>query len=115
MRGKSFKSKEKKRNRVRGGEKIKLEKKKLKSGLRKGKEKNSTWDGTGIEKRILSRAPSIHVGHWWVLVHSGPQMSPVSLLLYSQYGVEGSEAVCNAREARSQLPPITSGVTGGLS
>jgi hypothetical protein len=39
-----------------GGEKIKL-KKKLRSGLRKGKQKNSTWDGTGFQ--------------WLVLVHSG--------------------------------------------
>jgi hypothetical protein len=69
---KSFKSKEKKRNRVRGGEKIKLQNKKLQSGLRKGKEKNSTWDGTGIEKRILSlHHPSTRGigGCWFTLAH----------------------------------------------
>jgi hypothetical protein len=53
--GKSFKSKEKKQKPGKGqGENKVAPKKKLKSGLRKGKEKNSTWDGTGIEKRILS-------------------------------------------------------------
>jgi hypothetical protein len=41
----------KKRNQVRGGQKIKFQKKKkkLRSGLRKGKQKKSTWDGTRIE------------------------------------------------------------------
>ncbi len=38
-------------------------KNKLRSGLRKGKEKKSTWDGTGTEKRILS------VHHPSTLVH----------------------------------------------
>jgi hypothetical protein len=28
-------------------------KKKLRSGLRKGEQKKSAWDGTGMEKRIL--------------------------------------------------------------
>jgi hypothetical protein len=55
----------KKRNWLGGGEKIKFPKKKLRSGLRKGKRKNSTWDGTGIEKRILS------MHHPSRLVHSG--------------------------------------------
>jgi hypothetical protein len=43
-------------------EKIKLQKK-LRLGLRKGKQKKSTWDGTRIEKRI----PSMH--HPSMLVH----------------------------------------------
>jgi len=87
--GKSFKSKKKKlgegwgenkvpkknldrekKNWEGGGEKIKLQKK-LRSGLRKG-EKKSTWDGTGIEKRILSVHHPSKSLHWWVLVHSGP-------------------------------------------
>jgi hypothetical protein len=52
--GKFFKSKKKETGwGVGGGEKIKLPKIKLRSGLRKGKQKNSTWDGTGIEKRVL--------------------------------------------------------------
>jgi len=54
------------------GEKIKLQKK-LRSGLRKGKQKKSTWDGTGIEKRILSVHHTSTLVHWWVLVHFGHQ------------------------------------------
>jgi hypothetical protein len=49
-----------------GWEKIKLQKNKLRLGLRKGKEKKSSWDGTRIEKRNLS------VHHPSTLVHSGP-------------------------------------------
>jgi hypothetical protein len=40
---------------VGGGEKIKLQRKteiRAEKGLRKGKAKKSTWDDTGIEKRI---------------------------------------------------------------
>jgi hypothetical protein len=51
-------------------EKIKFQKK-LRSGLRKGKKKTSTWDGTGIEKRILSVHHPSTLVHRWVLVHSG--------------------------------------------
>jgi hypothetical protein len=54
--GKSFIS-QKKKNRVGAGEKIKLQKKteiRAEKGLRKGRQKRSTWDGTGIENRILS-------------------------------------------------------------
>jgi hypothetical protein len=47
------KAKEKKLGWERGENKV-PKNKKLRSGLRKGKEKNSTWDGTSIEKRILS-------------------------------------------------------------
>jgi len=93
--GKSFKSK-KKRNWVGGGEKIKFPKKnteirgkknwegggkkiksrkKLRSGLRKGKQKQSTRDGTGIEKRILSVHHPSTLVHWWVLIHSGPYIA----------------------------------------
>jgi len=69
---KSFKSKTKKRNWVGGWEKIKFQKKKTEiRGWERANKKKSTWDGTGIEKRILSSAPSIHLVHWWVLVHSG--------------------------------------------
>jgi len=51
---------------VGGGEKIKFQKENRDRGEEKtaikadqGKQKQSTWDGTGIEKRILS---SIHAG-----------------------------------------------------
>jgi hypothetical protein len=47
----------------------KVGKKKLISGLRKGKEKKSTWDGTGIEKRLLSVHHPSTLVHWCVLVH----------------------------------------------
>jgi len=53
-----------------GGEKIKLQKK-LRPGLRKDKQKKSTWDDTGIEKRILSVHHPSTLVHWWVLVYSG--------------------------------------------
>ncbi len=56
-----------------GREKIKLQKK-LRSGLRKGNEKKSTGDGTWIEKRILSVHHPSTLVHWWVLVHSGPNL-----------------------------------------
>jgi hypothetical protein len=46
-----------------GGKKIKL-RKKLRSGLRKGKQKQSTRDGTGIEKRILSVHHPSTLVHW---------------------------------------------------
>ncbi len=46
------------------------EKKKLRSGLReRAKKKKSTWDGTGIEKRILSVHHPSTLVHWWVLVN----------------------------------------------
>jgi hypothetical protein len=61
----------KKKNCEGGGEKIKLQKKKLRSGLRKGKGKKSTWDGTGIEKRILSVHHPSTLVYWWMLVHCG--------------------------------------------
>jgi hypothetical protein len=57
-----------------GREKIKLQKKteiKAEKGLIKGKQKKSTWDSTGIEKRILSVHHPSTLVHWWVLVHSG--------------------------------------------
>ncbi len=57
-----------------GGEKINLQKKteiRAEKGLRKGKEKMSTWDGTGIEKRIVSVHHPSTLVHWWVLVHAG--------------------------------------------
>ncbi len=47
-------SKAKKKKLGAGRAENKVPEKKLRSGLRKGKQKNSTWDGTGIEKRILS-------------------------------------------------------------
>jgi hypothetical protein len=57
---------------VGGREKIKFQKqKKLRSVLRKAKEKKSTWDATEIEKRILSVYHPSTLVHWWVLVHSG--------------------------------------------
>jgi hypothetical protein len=56
----------------RGQGENKVAKKKLRSGLRKGKEKKLTWEGTGIEKRILSVHHPSPLVHWWVLVHSGP-------------------------------------------
>ncbi len=49
----------------------KVPKKKTEKGLRKGKEKKSTLDGTGIGKRILSVHHPSTLVHWWVLVHSG--------------------------------------------
>jgi hypothetical protein len=52
------------------GEKIKLQKN-LRSGLRKAKQKKSTWDGTGIKKRVLSVHHPLTLVQWWVLVHSG--------------------------------------------
>ncbi len=54
---------------------MKLQKKteiRAEKGLRKGKEKESTWDGTGRERRILSLHHPSTLVHWWVLVHSGP-------------------------------------------
>jgi hypothetical protein len=48
--------------------------KKLRSGLGKGNEKKSRWDGTWIEKRILSVHHPSTLVHWWVLVHSGPNL-----------------------------------------
>jgi len=60
----------KKGNWVRGREKIKFQKTNLRSGLRKGKEKKSTWDGIGIENRILS------VHHPSMLVHCWFSMAP---------------------------------------
>jgi len=62
-----------------GGEKIKLQKKKLRSGLRKGKEKKSTWDGTGIKKSILLVHHPSPIVHWWVLVYCGRQREVVHL------------------------------------
>ncbi len=50
---------------------IKLPKrKKLRSGLKKDKQKKSIWDGTRIEKKILSMHHPSMLVHWWVLVHS---------------------------------------------
>jgi hypothetical protein len=48
----------------------KVAKKKLISGLRKGKEKKSSWDGTGIQKRILSMHHPSTLVHGWVLAGS---------------------------------------------
>jgi hypothetical protein len=60
------------KNKPSGGRgKNKVSKKKLRSGLRKGKQKKSTWDSTRIEKRILSVHHPSTLVHWWVLVHSG--------------------------------------------
>jgi hypothetical protein len=67
----SQKKKKKKENWVRGEEKKNYQKKKPEKGLRKGKEKKSTLDGTGIGKRILSVHHPSTLVHWWVLVHSG--------------------------------------------
>jgi len=64
-----------KKNREGGGEKIKLQKKTeimAEKGLRKGKQRTSTLDGTGIEKSILSVHHPSTLVHWWLLVHSGP-------------------------------------------
>jgi hypothetical protein len=47
--GKSFKSKGKRKKLSKERGENKVTKKKLKSRLSKGKEKNSTWDGIGIE------------------------------------------------------------------
>jgi hypothetical protein len=70
--GKVSKAKTKKKKKLDGGRgENKVPKKKLRSGLRKGKEKKSTRDGTGIEKRILSVHHPSTLVHWWVLVHSG--------------------------------------------
>jgi hypothetical protein len=78
--GKSFKKKKKKLGGGWGENKV-PQKKKLRSGLRKGKEKKSTWDGTGIEKRILSVHHPSTLVHWWVLLHSGQILlqKPISL------------------------------------
>jgi hypothetical protein len=54
-----------------GGEKIKFQKKKLRSGLIRANKKSQTWDGAGIEKRILSVHHPSTLVHWWVLVHYG--------------------------------------------
>jgi len=84
--GKSFKSKKRKKKKPgvgRGENKVpkknrdqgkketgkgagrnKVAKKKLRSGLIKGKRKTSTWDGTGIEKRILSVHHPSTLVHW---------------------------------------------------
>jgi hypothetical protein len=68
-------SKAKKKETGWAGEKIKSQNKteiRAEKGLRKGKQKKSTCDGTRIEKRILSvHHPSTSV-YWWVPVHSGP-------------------------------------------
>ncbi len=68
----------KKKTEIRGKKKLgrgqgenKVAKKNLRSGLRKGKQKLSTWHGTGIEKRILSVHHPSTLVHWCVLVHSG--------------------------------------------
>jgi hypothetical protein len=59
-----------KKNWEEGGEKIKLQKT-MRSGLRKGKQQKLTWDGTGMEKRILSVHHPSTLLHWWVRVRSG--------------------------------------------
>ncbi len=49
----------------RGWGKIKLQivfEIKAKKGLKKGKQKKSTWDGIGIKKKNPINAPSIHIG-----------------------------------------------------
>ncbi len=77
--GKSFK-----RNRVWGGGKIKFQKKNWdqgRSGLRNGKPKKSTWDGTGIENRILSVHHPSTLVHWWVLLHPGRRFGEPRLRL----------------------------------
>jgi hypothetical protein len=68
------KRKKKKLGGGRGENKV-PKKKKQRSGLRKGKQKKSTWDGAGIEKRILSVHHPSTLVHWWVLVHSGPYIA----------------------------------------
>jgi hypothetical protein len=73
--GKVSKAKKKKKKKPGGGRgEKKVAKKKLRSGLRKGKPKKSTWVGTWIEKRILSVHHPSTLVHWWVLVHSGPAL-----------------------------------------
>ncbi len=42
--------------------------KQMRSGLRKGKQKESTWDATGMEKRILSVHHPSTLVHWWVVI-----------------------------------------------
>jgi hypothetical protein len=42
---------------------------KLRSRLKKHKKKKSIWDGTRIEKKILSMHHPSMLVHWWVLVH----------------------------------------------
>ncbi len=66
MGGKSFKS-NKKRKLGEGQGENKVPKNKSEIRAEKGQRKQkSTWDGTGIEKRILSvHHPSMLV-HWWV-------------------------------------------------
>jgi len=59
----------------------KVLKKKLKSGLRNGKAKKSTWDGTGIENRILSVHHPSTLVHWWVLLHPGRRFGEPRLRL----------------------------------
>ncbi len=61
-----------------GWEKIKFPKenrdqREKKTAIRadQGKQNKSTWDGKGIEKRILSVHHPSTLVHWWVLVHSG--------------------------------------------
>jgi hypothetical protein len=72
MGGKSTKSTQKKKKKLggRGGERIKF-RKETEIRVEKGQRKNSTWDGTGIEKRN----PSVHhpstLVQWSVLVRSG--------------------------------------------
>jgi hypothetical protein len=68
------KKKKKKLGGGRGENKVR-KKRKQRSGLRKGKQKMSTWDGTGIEKRILSVHHPSTLVPWWELVHSGPYIA----------------------------------------
>jgi hypothetical protein len=72
--GKVSKAKKKRKKKPGAGRgENKVAKKKLISGLiraEKGQtKKRSTWDGTGIEKRILSVQHPSTLVHWWV--HSG--------------------------------------------
>jgi hypothetical protein len=77
---KSFKSKTEKRNWVGGWEKIKFQKKKTEiRGWERANKKKSSWDGTGIEKRILSvHHPSTWcTGGCWFTLATMNQHPPV--------------------------------------
>ncbi len=70
--GKVSKAKKEKKKLGAGRGENKVAKKKLRSGLRKDKQKKSTWDDTGIEKRILSvHHPRWCTGGCWFTLASG--------------------------------------------
>jgi hypothetical protein len=62
-------SKAKKKKLGGGLGKNKVPKRKIEIGAGKGESKKSTWDGTWIEKVILSMHHPSTLVHWWVLVH----------------------------------------------